>query len=1703
MALHRFKVVLVAGLVFFMMGLLPQSLFAAASEDTTFTTIGGGKWSDSKNWTNGVPDKTMSAAINIPNLGSGAGIVDMDIDGICASLTIYSGGLSIATGNSLETGRLTVSADTLSMTGGTLTISTALGTTGSGAVDFKGGTVVYAIGSGSVNIGAYNYSNLSITGAAALSLSGNTAVSGSFSQSAGTLNMSTYSLTVNGSFSQSGGTFNAGSNTLTVRGGFARTAGTFNANTGTTLFSGSTASAVSGLTTTFNNLTVSKTLSLAAVTLSTDITVSGNFLLTFGSFGMGTRTVTVAGNWAQNGGSLARSSSTVVFNGSGASLVGGSVAPVFYNLTNNKTSATTTLNGNCTVNNSFTQSAGTFACGAYSLTVNADFTNNGGTFSAGTGTVIFVGDTPSAYGGSQDTTFYNFQMNKQLLIAELEGPGIENADIILSDTLTLNRSMTITGTVTLSNGTIDASSATITAQGHWYNYGTNFSPGTSTVQFTGSGASNVGGTQSTGFYNLTVNKSGVGSVALLVSVSADNDLTLTAGTLTHSAGTLSIYGNFTKNGGTFTYGTGTVQFVGSKDSVIGGSAPPNFYNLTVGKTSVSYSATLSSSTTVYGSVTVTNGVFAPGSTLTVNGNWTKNGGTISPGTGTVIFGGALDASIAGSSNSEFYNLTVNKISATVSLTNASTVANQFQLTGGTLDFSGPGTLPGAFNSMSTSGTTVIFSGSQNQDLRFNSGFSIFATVVVNKSGGVLGLNAASTISAFGQTWGSLCSAGFTITSGTVTLGSGTQGLYAGGSITLANSAAVALNGNAAAIAFSGDWTKGALATFTPGGNSSTGGVFNFGSGSSSISASNFNILYIAKTSNGVAHAAGSWTITHGLYVDDFNNSQANTAELESYTHSIGSIYARGKISNGANRGQVKFETSTVTITAAPGINTTLWGGSPTQQYNFGTGTVIYSPSGDATLPTGYAMYNLQINTGNLVTTSLTGSLTVSRDLTLTAGILDVTTNNHALNVGGNFANNGGSFTARTGTVTFITGRDTATVTGNTRFNNVTLNKSQALIIIIGEEPLEGDLGAGDLGGGEIGDGDLEPGDFELLKGTVDWYAGTDILGNLTLTLGILKFNAAVELQGEATVSSNAHLIFKAGGGMGMTGDASRIQVNGGLFEVSPATGTVTISYSGDSTDCDIEINADSTVDVNGLALVGLGGQGMNFTNVGSFVKLQNVSFTSCTSAQFMKFTTTGLMLNCPGVVFDNSVTNLGGKNVRVTDSDLGGDTHLMFEKLASSGAGAGDTFDDDGDKGTGGDTTANDNYSDFGGPVVAWVTGKTFSIRSLVTSPGASSYQVGYPKLVYNNYTFTPIGYVLGLVNADTAGNDLLVLVDTNGAYLDSVAIPPAQGNMTGIGLANANEKGTSLDIDGDGVAGEDQVHILIYVTTSTANVMRWYVESGKFAVSGAPSGWDTPFVGGDNSLTEFSSTPTADTDSVYIGARHSKGSNLLVWLNHGEADGARTLQTTKTSDKLPALQTALLILDINGTTKAFAGTETSADDGLAHVYQVDAGVDLVIEYDSLLKDPVKGIPTLRNNFLSVGTEGGEVVTVKLAKLEDYQIFAAEASPIRGGVFSDHLSNKWFGNLAGSLYAISSAGVQRYKISNLGGPITGTPIAAGPTVFVPVGNAMLQIADNPSNPVIQKRFAGQGTLSSVVVNSFNPGGPKVVTISSSGFYVQY
>lgn len=425
---------------------------------------------------------------------------------------------------------------------------------------------------------------------------------------------------------------------------------------------------------------------------------------------------------------------------------GGSIATI---TTNNLTQTTgnftapATLNITGTATSALTLTAGTFTAGA-NVNINGDWINNGGTFTPGTNTVTFTGTgAQSIRGTAASQTFYHLTVSKtagQLLNTAGSTVTLTTQNLTLTTgNMTAPATLNINGNLTLTDGTFTAGT-TINSKGDWTHSSNGtaiFTPGTNTVNFTGTGSQTINGTaNSETFYHVVINKTAGqllntgGSIATITT----QNFTNTQGSFT-APSTLNINGNFTLTDGTFTAtntinikgnwthastvtaiftpASSTVNFTGTGTQTINGTkTSETFYDVVVNKTAgqllntggsvvtlntqgftqTQGNFTAPATMTINGDVVLTTGTFTAGATLNIKGNWSNNGATFTPGTNSVLFNSTANAqTIGGSSSTTFYNLTTNNTFATtanISLGINTSITNQLTMTSGKIDLAG-------------------------------------------------------------------------------------------------------------------------------------------------------------------------------------------------------------------------------------------------------------------------------------------------------------------------------------------------------------------------------------------------------------------------------------------------------------------------------------------------------------------------------------------------------------------------------------------------------------------------------------------------------------------------------------------------------------------------------------------------------------------------------------------------------------------------------------------------------------------------------------------------------------------------------------------------------------------------------------------------------------------------------------------------------
>jgi hypothetical protein len=387
------------------------------------------------------------------------------------------------------------------------------------------------------------------------------------------------------------------------------------------------------------NLTINST---NTVTLSAATTITGNLLISQGTLSTSTSNfnMNVGGNWTNNG-AFTPGTGTVTMNGAAQS-IGGTVSTKFNNLTLSG-SGTKTLGIATSANGAFTISSGvTLATANYQLTFGGNFANNGTALNAGSSPIIIAGTANQNIAGF--TTTGTISITKTAGTATFTG-NVNGAEFTMISTGTLNLGTalthTFTGTITMSNGTLQGNSSTLNINGNINATGGAWDPGTGTVNYGGAAAQTVMG--STTYYNLTI--SGGSAKTLQGAVTVSHIVTLTSGILT-TTGTNSL--SITNTATAAISGGSTTSFINGPViwTLPAGLVSGSTYNFPVGKGTTYLPFALVNPTT--GTVTVTAQVEAF--------------------TGNSV--GTSDATLSSISNTEYWSLvpSVNFTTCSVSLT---------------------------------------------------------------------------------------------------------------------------------------------------------------------------------------------------------------------------------------------------------------------------------------------------------------------------------------------------------------------------------------------------------------------------------------------------------------------------------------------------------------------------------------------------------------------------------------------------------------------------------------------------------------------------------------------------------------------------------------------------------------------------------------------------------------------------------------------------------------------------------------------------------------------------------------------------------------------------------------------------------------------------------------------------------------------------
>jgi CSLREA domain-containing protein len=602
--------------------------------------------------------------LNVTNVSAGAG---------ASTLSMTNGGTLIVGGTWTSTNlTFTPGAGTIQI-GSTLTLPAAYATYNNLTVNGSGTTVTQGVGT-TVNGNLTVTSGTYTVGALSLAVTGTASVTSTLTITSATGAKSFGNLVVN-----SGGTFtNTAANAPITIAGNLQNDGTFSQGTGRVTFTGATSNTVTGTaaTTAFGGgITVNKGVSNANVLdVQGVITMlAGGLTLTNGTFKISSNsTITAftadinvapylipatAGIWV-NGGTVSTTSdmtpaglirvsngtfnmgnvadarllsswATFIIEGGAFNIAGRltrRVAGEGHFFTMSGGTFTVGTIGNTSVQygpfilddpgSSFTMSGGTIVV-RQSGAAPEDYTNLAGTTNVTGGTVqIGDGSTPAAntIEINSTTPFWDLTIN---------GTNSPVAKLVTNSAIVKHN-------VTMTSGTLNANNLNITVGNDWTNNVSTaaFTAGTGTVTFNGTGAQTVAGTFATTFNNLIASNTG-NTVTSAVNASVAGNLSVSSGTFDLATFTA----NRASAGGTLTVSNGATLKIGGTNTL-----PSNYSTHSIGATStVEYSGTNQSlavlnSAQDYGYLTISgSGTKTLAGSENVRGTLTFTSGTITTG----------------------------------------------------------------------------------------------------------------------------------------------------------------------------------------------------------------------------------------------------------------------------------------------------------------------------------------------------------------------------------------------------------------------------------------------------------------------------------------------------------------------------------------------------------------------------------------------------------------------------------------------------------------------------------------------------------------------------------------------------------------------------------------------------------------------------------------------------------------------------------------------------------------------------------------------------------------------------------------------------------------------------------------------------------------------------------------------------------------
>ena len=584
--------------------------------------------------------------------------------------------------------------------------------------------------------------------------------SSGFSQAGGTFNGGNSNIDINdGAFSLSGGAFTSTSATLSVERNFTITSGTFTANSGTVTFDGTSSADDSTLacnSATFSSVTISKTGygdvtvgSACTIPLGSSPTSTVGTLTNNGTINLSGATWTLTGNYTQNTDSSLTMTSTTTWDmnvgtlGGTLTLSGGTLTAASLttlNLEGNLNNSGNLLPNNLAVTLDGTSSAddSTLTCGTVTFSSVTISKTGSGDVTIGSSCTIPLGSSPTS---SASVITNNGAITLSGATWTLNGGYTQNngASLTMTSTTTwdMNNDGVVGDSITLSGGTLTASSlTTLNLEGSLNNTG-NLLPNNLAVTLNGTSSADDStltcGTVT--FSSVTISKTGSGDVTigssctipLGSSPTSSASVITNNGAITLSGATWTLNGGYTQNNGASLTMTSTTTWDMNNDGVVGDSI------------------TLSGGTLTAASLT----------TLNVAGNLDNTGNLLPNNLALTLDGtGSQDDSTLTCGTVTFSSVTISKTSATGLTVLASNCTSTGALTRTDGVVSNPAssytlTVQGDF-SMSTTDAfgganlTVALTGGNTQAISQNAANTFSSPLQINKSGNSASLSTSLT-----------------------------------------------------------------------------------------------------------------------------------------------------------------------------------------------------------------------------------------------------------------------------------------------------------------------------------------------------------------------------------------------------------------------------------------------------------------------------------------------------------------------------------------------------------------------------------------------------------------------------------------------------------------------------------------------------------------------------------------------------------------------------------------------------------------------------------------------------------------------------------------------------------------------------------------------------------------------------------------------